>query len=113
MKNVGVVGKKFFLCIADFQKLNTKPVVEQNSYFLDRWKDIVFCRIGCWQSAFLCDRTNCPNIPLPMVPASLCSYIMYMFGNLDVRVCQEIRICWERCRYHAMRHTVIQALKSH
>ena len=56
--------------------------------YADRWKDmfIYFCRIGCWQSALLCDRTNCPNSPLPMVPASLCSYIMYMFGKLDVRV---------------------------
>ena len=56
--------------------------------YADQWKDTLpFCRIGCWQSALLCDRTNCPNSPLPiMVPASLCSYIMYMFGKLDVRV---------------------------
>ena len=45
--------------------------------YADRWKDMFIYsgRIGCWQSALLCDRTNCLNSPLPMVPASLCSYI--------------------------------------
>ena len=55
--------------------------------YADQWKDMFkfYCRIGYWQSALVCDCTNCLSSSLPMVPTSLCLYIVYMLGKLDAR----------------------------